>query len=143
MTLWNKVLYLLAASVLAVFFSTSIFSATTHKGTVGEDGTEIEVTRVFYSSPTYPRNAIRLGREGYVLIEFDVDTDGAVLDPYVIESEPTGVFELRDSYDFRPRAEDIAGSSSTLADVDQITGNSFNSPIIFIIESLMFKNILF
>tara|TARA_B100001765_G_scaffold205142_1_gene161286 strand:+ start:923 stop:1312 length:390 start_codon:yes stop_codon:yes gene_type:complete len=93
MTLWNKVLYLLAASVLAVFFSTSIFSATTHKGTVGEDGTEIEVTRVFYSSPTYPRNAIRLGREGYVLIEFDVDTDGAVLDPYVIESEPTGVFE--------------------------------------------------
>ena len=93
MTLWNKVLYLLAASVLAVFFSTSIFSATTHKGTVGEDGTEIEVTRVFYSSPTYPRNAIRLGREGYVLIEFDVDTDGAVLDPYVIESEPTGVFD--------------------------------------------------
>ena len=60
---------------------------------MGEDGTEIEVTRVFYSSPTYPRNAIRLGREGYVLIEFDVDTDGAVLDPYVIESEPTGVFE--------------------------------------------------
>ena len=42
MTLWNKVLYLLAASVLAVFFSTSIFSATTHTGTVGEDGTEIE-----------------------------------------------------------------------------------------------------
>ena len=42
------------------------------------------------------------------------------------DPEPTGVFELRDSYDFRPRAEDIAGSSSTLADVDQITGNSFN-----------------
>ena len=58
-----------------------------------ECGKEIEVTRVFYSPPTYPRNAIRLGREGYVLIEFDVDTDGAVLDPYVIESEPTGVFE--------------------------------------------------
>ena len=93
MTLWNKVLCLLGASVLAVFFSTSISSATIHKGNVGEDGAEIEVTRVFYSSPTYPRNAIRLGREGYVLIEFDVDTDGAVLDPYVIESEPTGVFE--------------------------------------------------
>ena len=42
------------------------------------------------------------------------------------DSEPTGVFELRDSYDFRPRAEDIAGTSSTLADVDQVTGNSFN-----------------
>ena len=42
------------------------------------------------------------------------------------DPEPTGVFELRDSYDFRPRAEDIAGASSTLSDVDQITGNSFN-----------------
>ena len=42
------------------------------------------------------------------------------------DPEPTGVFDLRDSYDFRPRAEDIAGTSSTLADVDQVTGNSFN-----------------
>ena len=51
------------------------------------------MTCVFCSPPTYPRNAIRLGREGYVIVVFDVDTDGAVLDPYVIESEPTGVFE--------------------------------------------------
>ena len=42
------------------------------------------------------------------------------------DPEPTGIFELRDSFDFRPRAEDIAGSSSVLADVDTITGNSFN-----------------
>ena len=42
------------------------------------------------------------------------------------DPEPTGVFELRDSFDFRPRAEDIAGTSSTLADIDQVTGNSFN-----------------
>ncbi len=94
MTLRNKdFFYLTGIFIISVLFSNSIFSATTHKGVVGEDGKEIEVTRVFYSPPTYPRNAIRLGREGYVLIEFDVDTDGAVLDPYVIESEPTGVFE--------------------------------------------------
>ena len=86
-------LLFLVMLVTCTFLSSSVFSASTHKGIVGEDGIEIEVTRVFYSSPTYPRNAIRLGREGYVLIEFDVDTDGAVLDPYVIESEPTGVFE--------------------------------------------------
>ena len=40
--------------------------------------------------------------------------------------EPTGQFELRDSYDFRPTAEDITGASATITDVDQITGNSFN-----------------
>ena len=81
MTLRNKdFFYLTGIFIISVLFSNSIFSATTHKGVVGEDGKEIEVTRVFYSPPTYPRNAIRLGREGYVLIEFDVDTDGAVLD---------------------------------------------------------------
>ena len=40
--------------------------------------------------------------------------------------EPTGQFELRDSYDFRPTAEDITGASATITDVDEITGNSFN-----------------
>ena len=93
MTFKNKVLSLVTAFLVSLLFSSSVFSATVHKGIVGEDGVEIEITRVFYSNPTYPRNAIRLGREGYVIIEFDVDTDGAVLDPYVIQSEPTGVFE--------------------------------------------------
>ena len=79
--------------ITCIFLSTSIFSATKHQGIVGEDGTEIDVTCVFCSPPTYPRNAIRLGREGYVIVVFDVDTDGSVLDPYVVESEPTGVFE--------------------------------------------------
>ena len=40
--------------------------------------------------------------------------------------KPSGLFPLTDTYDFRPRVEDIAGSSSTLATVDEITGNSFN-----------------
>ena len=29
----------------------------------------------------------------FLLPEFDVDTDGAVLDPYVVEAAPQGVFE--------------------------------------------------
>jgi len=33
---------------------------------------------------------------------------------------------LRDYYDFRPRVEDIAGTSSTLETIDEITGNSFD-----------------
>ena len=43
------------------------------------------------------------------------------------EDIPTyGEFPLRDSYDFRSRVEDIAGASSTLETIDEITGNSFD-----------------
>ena len=42
------------------------------------------------------------------------------------EPEPTGVFELRDCFDFRPTVEDIAGASTNLATIDQITGSSFD-----------------
>ena len=62
-------------------------------GYVGEEGTEIEVFRVSSPAAEYPRRAIRLGIEGNVKLEFDVDTDGAVLDPYVVEASPQGVFE--------------------------------------------------
>ena len=40
--------------------------------------------------------------------------------------KPGGLFKLQDSYDFRPRLSDIAGTSSTLEIVDQITANSFD-----------------
>ena len=40
--------------------------------------------------------------------------------------KPSGEFPLTDTFDFRPRVEDIAGTSSTLETVDQITANSFN-----------------
>jgi hypothetical protein len=32
------------------------------------------------------------------------------------DPEPSGLFELRDSYDFRPTAEDITGASATLSE---------------------------
>ena len=40
--------------------------------------------------------------------------------------EPTGAFPLYDTYDFRPRVEDIAGTSATITATDEITGNSFD-----------------
>lgn len=90
---WNKTLRLSFFLILIGIFSNVAFSQKVLEGYVGEDRTVIKVTKIFDAAPTYPRNAIRLGREGYVLIEFDVDTDGSVLDPYVLESKPTGVFE--------------------------------------------------
>jgi hypothetical protein len=46
-----------------------------------------------------------------------IDTD----DP-----KPSGQFPLYDTYDFRPRVDDVAGTSTSLSAVDEITGNSFN-----------------
>ena len=40
--------------------------------------------------------------------------------------KPSGLFPLTDVFDFRPRVADIAGTSSTLEVVDQVTGSSFN-----------------
>ena len=62
-------------------------------GYVGESEEQVTLKRLFSEPPYFPRKALRLGYEGYVLIEFDVDTDGAVLDPYVVESNPAGIFE--------------------------------------------------
>ena len=91
---WKSTFKLSFLFIICVMFSSLSFSAKgSLEGYVGEDRTVIAVTKVFDAAPTYPRNALRMGREGYVLIEFDVDTDGSVLDPYVVESEPTGVFE--------------------------------------------------
>ena len=49
---------------------------------------------------------------------------GSKIDPD--EPIPSGNFPLADSYDYRPTADDIAGASTVLSNVDEITGNSFN-----------------
>jgi hypothetical protein len=43
-----------------------------------------------------------------------------------IPSDSATGIKLRDAYDFRPRVEDIAGASSNLGTIDEITGNSFD-----------------
>ncbi len=90
--------FLLSTPVFSQFFdeqqtSSAKFSRSGDKGYVGEEGTEIVVTRLSAPPPEYPRRAVRLGVEGTVRLEFDVDTDGSVLDPYVVESNPPGVFD--------------------------------------------------
>ncbi len=43
-------------------------------------------------APVYPSHALRMRREGYVLLEFTVDADGSVINPVVIEESPKGIF---------------------------------------------------
>ena len=42
------------------------------------------------------------------------------------DPNPSGTFPLHDTYDFRPRVDNITGTSSAISTVDEITGKSFN-----------------
>ena len=74
-----------------LLFSVSIYAA--DYGYVEDDGSVIELTRVNKLLPEYPRQAIRYGIEGSVKVQFNVDSFGAVLDPFVVDSNPPGIFE--------------------------------------------------
>lgn len=72
------------------------------------DGDVIPIVRI---EPTYPRDALLRGIEGWVRVRFTIAPDGSVLDPSVIESQPPRVFDreairaiLR--WKFRPRIVD-------------------------------------
>jgi len=54
------------------------------------DGDALPFVKV---SPVYPRSAIARGIEGYVVVSFDIDELGRVVDAVVIEAVPAGVFE--------------------------------------------------
>ena len=77
--------------LLGLSFVSSVFSDTGYI-TVDGETIEIEVERSYQTPATYPRKALRLEREGYVIIELDVAQDGSVIDPYVLEGEPAGLF---------------------------------------------------
>ncbi|MDP6374658.1 MAG: energy transducer TonB [Pseudomonadales bacterium] len=59
-------------------------------GGFSSDGEYLPIVKV---APVYPRRAQTRGIEGYVLLEFIVTKTGAVRDPKIIESQPTGVFD--------------------------------------------------
>lgn len=44
-------------------------------------------------APVYPQRALQRAIEGYVVVEFDVDETGVVVDPRVLYAEPEGYFE--------------------------------------------------
>lgn len=45
------------------------------------------------TQPAYPNRAAQKGIEGYVVVEFDVDEQGSVINPRILYAEPQGYFE--------------------------------------------------
>jgi len=72
----------------------------------------------YFSVDSYSDVANRMGYD-------DIPTYTATrVDPD--DPEPSGEFPLADCFDFRPSVEDIAGTSTTITSIDEITGNSFD-----------------
>jgi len=63
------------------------------KGGLGFDQIDGDYLPLVKVAPAYPRRALRRGLEGWVIVEFTVDSTGKVVQPVVIESEPNNVFD--------------------------------------------------
>jgi protein TonB len=54
------------------------------------DGEYLPIVKV---TPVYPRRALQRGIQGYVIVEFTVNKTGAVVDIFVVEANPEGIFD--------------------------------------------------
>ena len=90
--IFKKGIKLLSLSILFLWLSSLMHA---DKGFITVDGKNIEmnVERQYQAPASYPRKALRLAKEGYVIVEFDVSADGDVIDPFVLEGEPAGLFD--------------------------------------------------
>jgi protein TonB len=62
--------------------------------------------------PEYPQSALRREIEGYAIVGFSVSKSGSVINPYIIESQPKGVFDrsaLKGILKFKYKARMVDG----------------------------------
>ncbi|HEX7038354.1 MAG TPA: TonB family protein [Pseudomonadales bacterium] len=81
------------------------------------DGDALPIVKV---QPVYPRYALTRNIEGYVLVEFTIDTLGRVVDVQVIEARPEGVFEqaaLQAAQRFRYKPRVVNGQPTPVSGV--------------------------
>jgi protein TonB len=62
-------------------------------GSVLPPGQTRSVRPLSMEAPEYPRDALRRREQGYVVVEFTVNAQGATQDISVVEAEPRGAFE--------------------------------------------------
>lgn len=68
----------------------SSLAVDTGAGLSASDGEYLPIVKV---APQYPSRAQSRGIEGWVLLRFTVTETGAVVDPEVIDAEPSGIFD--------------------------------------------------
>lgn len=54
------------------------------------DGNAMPIAQI---QPVYPSRALARGLEGFVIVEFDVSENGTVINPRVLGSQPSGIFD--------------------------------------------------
>ena len=74
-------------------FAAEVATDVSLDGGLGLESGDGEYLPIVQVAPVYPRRALQRGIEGFVIVEFTVNTIGAVKEPYVIEAQPQGIFE--------------------------------------------------
>ena len=74
-------------------FAAEVATDVSLEGGLGLESGDGEYLPIVKVAPVYPRRALQRGIEGFVIVEFTVNTIGAVKDPFVIEAQPQGIFE--------------------------------------------------
>ena len=85
-----------------------VVAAAWQAGDVAGDGDIIPIVRI---EPSYPRDALLRGIEGWVHVRFTILPDGSVANPVVLGSDPRRVFDREATrailrWKFRPRIVD-------------------------------------
>ncbi|MFT5277246.1 MAG: protein TonB [Glaciecola sp.] len=81
------------------------------------DGEYLPIVKV---TPVYPRRALQRGIQGYVIVEFTVNKIGAVVDTFVVEANPEGIFDqaamdAAKKFKYKPRV--VNGEPTAVAGV--------------------------
>lgn len=81
------------------------------------DGEYLPIVKV---APVYPRRALSRGIEGYVIVEFTVNKQGAVSNPFVVEANPPDIFnqaalDAAKKFKYKPRV--VNGEPTEVAGV--------------------------
>lgn len=92
----------------------------TSAGLSAADGEYLPIVKV---APVYPRRAQSRGIEGWVLLRFTVTETGSVIDPEVMDAEPSGVFDAAAKkavlrFKYKPRVVD--GKPQVVTNVEHL-----------------------
>ena len=101
--------------MLKLLLSVTLFLVFSPQGFAQKGSQAIPVVRV---SPIYPADALEAKKEGWVTVQFEITPQGAVDNPYVIESSPAKVFDRAAleailKFKFKPRVVDGVAVRST------------------------------